>query len=94
MEINLFLKVAVKSKKRTPKKQIATVGLTDEQRNWWSFKVYLAVMLETIKLFTSMTEICNILTPIHNKLYKFMLSNMTLLCEPNSELISLQFENP
>jgi len=50
-------------------------------------------MLETIELLISVTEIYNILTPIHNKLYKFMLSNLTLLSEPNSGLISLQFEN-
>lgn len=92
----LFLKVAVKSRKKTPpKKQIATVGLTGDQRNWWSFKfkVYSAVKLETIKLFISVTDICNILTPIHNELYEFMLSNLTLLRKPNGGLISLQFEN-
>lgn len=64
MEINLLLKVDVKSKKPTPKPQIATLGLTGEQRNWWSFQVnvYSVMMLETIKLFVSVTEVYNILT--------------------------------
>lgn len=40
------------------------------------------------KLFISVSEIYYILTPMQNKLYKFMLSNLTLLFEPNCAMIS------
>lgn len=49
--------------------------LTAEQWKWLPSKVYLVVMLEIIKLLTSVIDIWNILTAIHNKLYKFMFSN-------------------
>lgn len=60
VDIIIFLKVAVKiiiKKKTTKNPQNTIMELTGEQWKWSPTKVYLVVMLEIIKLLTSVIDI-------------------------------------